>query len=46
MKAYKNKKHYIFTKAWQRSSVGHHVKSRCRHARLLKNKGHRYRGGR
>ena len=39
-------RHYIMSKAWQRSCRGHLLKSRCRHAKTLARKGYRYKGGR
>jgi hypothetical protein len=45
MNKFRSKKHYIMTKAWQRSSVGHPVRSRCRHAKRKAVCGYRYKGG-
>lgn len=45
MKEIKSNRHYYMTKSWQRSWRDHPVKSRCRHARKLKRKGRRYKGG-
>lgn len=39
-------RHYIMSKAWQRSCRPHPVKSRCRHAKTRAHKGYRYKGGR
>ena len=39
-------RHYIISKAWQRSCRNHPLKSRCRHAKTLARKGYRYKGGR
>ena len=39
-------RHYIMSKAWQRSCRGHLLKSRCRHAKTLARKEYRYKGGR
>lgn len=46
MNKFRGKKHYIMTKAWQRSSVGHPARSRCRHAKRKVACGYRYKGGR
>lgn len=39
-------KRYYGVRSWQRSSVGHLVKSWCRHAKRKSARGYRYKGGR